>query len=84
MAFYTSETMIQPYCAVWTKLKQKGSWKSYMKGPLVHIPVDILWLKRSYGQDIIGPPWKPTVISILGHVTSAKSMLIRCTYLQFL
>ena len=37
-----------------------------------------------YGQDISGPPWKLIVTNILGHVTSARFMQIRCTFLQFL
>ena len=65
-------------------MKQKGSWQSYMKVLLELILVDTPWQRRSFGQVIIGPQWKPTVIIILGPVTSAKSMLIRYMYLQFL
>ena len=45
---------------VWIRLKQKGSWQNCMKVPSEHIPVDTPWQRRSFGQDISGPQWKPT------------------------
>ena len=84
MASFTSVTMIRPYCDVLIRMKQKGSWQIYTKALSGLIPVDTAWQRKSYGQDIIGSQWKLTVISILGHVTSARSMLIRCIFLQFL